>query len=176
VLVAGSYAAVPGPDAGAAPHDAADPPGSGGPLVAGRRPHLTDDQQRGVPPHEEVERADEVLDAPVLRPLQHAPLELAEVTLLALAARERTGGRFDPTVHDAVVAAGYNCSFDEMPPDGAAISPGAACGGRVTVNINVDVKAIYTDTKDTVVNAAKNTYDGAKSALSSGWHAVTSWF
>ena len=63
-----------------------------------------------------------------------APPELVEVTLLALAARERTGGRFDPTVHDAVVAAGYDRSFDDLAPDGDAISPGAACGGRVTVN------------------------------------------
>jgi thiamine biosynthesis lipoprotein len=60
--------------------------------------------------------------------------ELVEVTQLALAARERTGGRFDPTVHDAVVAAGYDRSFDDLAPDGTPISPGAACGGRVTVS------------------------------------------
>jgi len=63
-----------------------------------------------------------------------APPELVEVTRLALDARERTGGRFDPTVHDAVVAAGYDRSFDEIAPDGRVISPGAACGGRVTVD------------------------------------------
>jgi thiamine biosynthesis lipoprotein len=62
-----------------------------------------------------------------------APPELVEVTQLALDARERTGGRFDPTVHDAVVAAGYDRSFEEIVPDGLAISPGAACGGRVSV-------------------------------------------
>jgi len=60
--------------------------------------------------------------------------ELVEVTLLALTARERTGGRFDPTVHDAVVAAGYDRSFDDLAPEGDAISPGASCGGRVTVD------------------------------------------
>ncbi len=59
--------------------------------------------------------------------------ELVEVTRLALEARERTGGRFDPTVHDAVVAAGYDRSFDDVPSDGDAILPGATCGGRVTV-------------------------------------------
>ena len=59
--------------------------------------------------------------------------ELVEVTHLALAARERTGGRFDPTVHNAVVAAGYDRSFDDLSPEGSAISAGAACGGRVTV-------------------------------------------
>jgi len=62
-----------------------------------------------------------------------APPELAEVTQLALDARERTGGRFDPTVHDAVVAAGYDRPFEDMAPDGLSLSPGAACGGRVTV-------------------------------------------
>ncbi len=62
-----------------------------------------------------------------------APPELVEVTQLALDARERTGGRFDPTVHDAVVAAGYDRSFEEIAPDGLAISPGAACGGGVSV-------------------------------------------
>ena len=50
--------------------------------------------------------------------------ELVEVTRLALDARERTGGRFDPTVHDAVVAAGYDRSFDDVAPDGESISPG----------------------------------------------------
>jgi len=60
--------------------------------------------------------------------------ELVEVTLLALAGRERTGGRFDPTVHDAVVAAGYDHSFDDLAPEGDAIAPGASCGGRVTID------------------------------------------
>jgi thiamine biosynthesis lipoprotein len=57
--------------------------------------------------------------------------DLAEVVELALAARERTGGRFDPTVHDALVAAGYDRTFDELPAarDG---EPGrAACLGAV---------------------------------------------
>jgi hypothetical protein len=49
-------------------------------------------------------------------------------------------------------------------------------GGRVSVNINVDVKAIYQDTKATVSNAASSAYSGAKSALSSGWAKATSWF
>ena len=43
------------------------------------------------------------------------------MTGLALAGRESTGGRFDPTVHDAVVAAGYDRSFDRMPED---LAPG----------------------------------------------------
>ena len=40
---------------------------------------------------------------------------MAEVVRLALAARARTGGRFDPTVHDALVSAGYATSFDDLP-------------------------------------------------------------
>lgn len=43
--------------------------------------------------------------------------ELAEVVRRALAERGRTGGRFDPTLHDAVVAAGYDRSFVELPAD-----------------------------------------------------------
>ncbi len=45
----------------------------------------------------------------------------------------RTGGRFDPTVHDAVVAAGYDRPFDELaalpplPAAPGAVAPG--CGG-----------------------------------------------
>lgn len=41
--------------------------------------------------------------------------ELLEVVALALAARERTRGRFDPTVHDALVAAGYDRTFAQVP-------------------------------------------------------------
>jgi thiamine biosynthesis lipoprotein len=63
-----------------------------------------------------------------------APSELIEVVVLALDARERTGGRFDPTVHDAVVAAGYDRSFDDLALDGDPIAAGAACGGRITVD------------------------------------------
>ena len=38
--------------------------------------------------------------------------ELLELSELALAARKRTGGRFDPTVHDALVRAGYDRTFE----------------------------------------------------------------
>ena len=40
--------------------------------------------------------------------------QMAEVVRLALAARARTGGRFDPTIHDALVSAGYATSFDDL--------------------------------------------------------------
>jgi FAD:protein FMN transferase len=61
--------------------------------------------------------------------------ELLEVVELALAARERTSGRFDPTVHDALVAAGYDRSFPQLPEKNAAppLAP-ARCAGDVRVN------------------------------------------
>jgi FAD:protein FMN transferase len=43
-----------------------------------------------------------------------AGADLRAVVELALAARERTSGRFDPTLHDALVAAGYDRTFDEL--------------------------------------------------------------
>jgi FAD:protein FMN transferase len=59
--------------------------------------------------------------------------DLLAVTRLALEARERTEGRFDPTVHDALVAAGYDRTFDEIAADG---EPGGArpCGGEVHID------------------------------------------
>ncbi len=61
--------------------------------------------------------------------------ELLEVVALALAARERTNGRFDPTVHDAVVAAGYDRTFAHVPASSAqGPAPAARCGGAVRVD------------------------------------------
>ncbi|HEY8316460.1 MAG TPA: FAD:protein FMN transferase [Gaiellaceae bacterium] len=59
--------------------------------------------------------------------------ELLRVFELALAARERTSGRFDPTVHDAVVAAGYDRTFDELPADGAGELVPVPAGGGVRI-------------------------------------------
>jgi thiamine biosynthesis lipoprotein len=59
--------------------------------------------------------------------------DLLRVVELALAARERTGGRFDPTVHDAVVAAGYDRSFEDVDPESDARCQTAAAGGGVSV-------------------------------------------
>jgi len=57
--------------------------------------------------------------------------DLLRVTRLALAARTRTGGLFAPTVHDAVVSAGYDRSFDDLRDP----RPGAAkdCAGSVDI-------------------------------------------
>ncbi len=59
--------------------------------------------------------------------------DLVTVTRLAVEARERTGGRFDPTVHDALVAAGYDRTFDEVAPEGEA-QPARACGGKIRID------------------------------------------
>ena len=61
--------------------------------------------------------------------------DLVRVVELALAAREATDGLFDPTVHDALVAAGYDRTFEEVPTEADAVShQGAACGGVVHVD------------------------------------------
>jgi FAD:protein FMN transferase len=64
-----------------------------------------------------------------------ASAELAHVIELALAARAQTAGLFDPCVHDALVAAGYDRTFAEVPLEGADTAwVEAICGGGVVVN------------------------------------------
>jgi thiamine biosynthesis lipoprotein len=61
--------------------------------------------------------------------------DLLEVVTLALAARRRTSGRFDPTVHDALVAAGYDRSFEALAAEGPSLSQfDGRCGGGVTIS------------------------------------------
>jgi len=65
----------------------------------------------------------------------HASPDLLEVVELALDARTRTSGRFDPTVYDALVAAGYDRTFEEVTQDGrSAALPAGPCGGTVTLD------------------------------------------
>jgi thiamine biosynthesis lipoprotein len=59
--------------------------------------------------------------------------DLLRVTRMALDARERSGGLFDPSVLDAVVAAGYDRSFELLPADGPATNGVARCGGGVRI-------------------------------------------
>ncbi len=65
--------------------------------------------------------------------------DLVRVVELALAARERTGGRFDPTLHDALVAAGYDRSFElvEAEADGANGRTPADAGRRGPTGVHV---------------------------------------
>jgi thiamine biosynthesis lipoprotein len=60
--------------------------------------------------------------------------DTARVIELSLHARANTGGRFDPTVHDAVAAAGYDRSFEELPHNGEGPVCPARCGGVVRVD------------------------------------------
>jgi FAD:protein FMN transferase len=61
--------------------------------------------------------------------------DLLAVTRAAVAGRARSNGRFDPTVHDALVAAGYDRSFELVPPDGNdGTQRSRRCGGRVDVD------------------------------------------
>jgi FAD:protein FMN transferase len=62
-----------------------------------------------------------------------AGIDLLAVVELALDARERTGGRFDPSLHDALVAAGYDRSFEQLEHTDATSAPLAPAqgGGRI---------------------------------------------
>ncbi len=60
--------------------------------------------------------------------------DLLAVVGLALEARKRTDGRFDPTVHDALVAAGYDRTFDEVASDSPAQAHSGRCGGEVRIS------------------------------------------
>lgn len=55
--------------------------------------------------------------------------DLLAVVELALAARERTGGRFDATLHDALVAAGYDRTFELLVGGPATAPPPRTAGG-----------------------------------------------
>ncbi len=59
--------------------------------------------------------------------------DLRAVVELALDARKRTGGRFDPTVYDALVAAGYDRSFELIGDRQAVAGDAVPAGGRVHV-------------------------------------------
>jgi thiamine biosynthesis lipoprotein len=78
-------------------------------------------------------RPDSELSALNRRGAFDAGPELVEVTRLAVEARDRTGGLFDPTVHDALVAAGYDRTFDDVAAEGPA-APAARCGGGIRLD------------------------------------------
>jgi thiamine biosynthesis lipoprotein len=60
--------------------------------------------------------------------------DLVRVVELALEARAATGGLFDPTTLDAVVAAGYDRPYDALAPDApASARVSHCCGGEVRV-------------------------------------------
>jgi thiamine biosynthesis lipoprotein len=60
--------------------------------------------------------------------------DLLRVVELAVAARERTGGRFDINVHDALLAAGYDRSFELLSTDDERpAAPARRQRGRVEI-------------------------------------------
>jgi thiamine biosynthesis lipoprotein len=59
--------------------------------------------------------------------------DLRAVVELALEARERTNGRFDPTIYDALVAAGYDRTFESLRAAPTATLDPCPTGGRVHV-------------------------------------------
>lgn len=60
--------------------------------------------------------------------------DLMRLITLALQMREATGGRFDPTVHAAMVAAGYDRTLDDIPEDGPEAGVPQPGGGAVDAN------------------------------------------
>ena len=75
--------------------------------------------------------------------------DLLRATELGLQARERTGGRVDPTVHDAVVAAGYDRTFEELPPDrpDGQLQTLVRCGGGVRVDRRLGLVELEPDVR-----------------------------
>lgn len=64
--------------------------------------------------------------------------DLLVLAKLAVEARDETEGRFDPTVHAAMMVAGYDRPFDELPVDAPGdAGAGASCGGRVDVDLDL---------------------------------------
>jgi thiamine biosynthesis lipoprotein len=59
---------------------------------------------------------------------------LVEVVRAAVDARERTGGLFDPTVHDALVLAGYDRTFEEVADVALHVRDDVGCAGEVDVD------------------------------------------
>ena len=53
----------------------------------------------------------------------------------AMDAREETGGLFDPAVLPALVAAGYDRSFEELEPRAAEVAVGWRAGAAVEVDV-----------------------------------------
>ncbi len=60
--------------------------------------------------------------------------DLMRLVTLALQMRDATAGRFDPTLHAAIVAAGYDRTLDDIPADGPAAGVPQPGGGDVDAN------------------------------------------
>lgn len=63
-----------------------------------------------------------------------ASVDLLRLVGLAMSLRELTGGRFDPTVHGAMLAAGYDRTLHEIPADGPPAGRAVPAGGAVELD------------------------------------------
>ena len=68
--------------------------------------------------------------------------DLMRLVTLALQMRDATAGRFDPTLHAAIVAAGYDRTLDDIPADGPAAGVPQPGGGDVDANPQTGVIAL----------------------------------
>jgi thiamine biosynthesis lipoprotein len=63
-----------------------------------------------------------------------ASVDLLRLVGLAMSLRDVTGGRFDPTVRGAMLAAGYDRTLDDVPVDGPPAGPAVPAGGVVDID------------------------------------------
>jgi thiamine biosynthesis lipoprotein len=66
----------------------------------------------------------------------HVDERLVDVLARAVRLREETGGRFDPTVLPALVAAGYDRTFEELEARAPRTAPGWRAGAAVEVDVD----------------------------------------
>ena len=72
------------------------------------------------------------------RPVVEVPLLLGAAVQRAVTAWRCTDGAFDPTVHDALVAAGYDRSFEQLPERAVPTHPGLPVAGCADVEVELD--------------------------------------
>jgi thiamine biosynthesis lipoprotein len=96
---------------------------SGPALLAGAVAQLADLEARWsrFRPDSELSTINANAGAPVF-----TSVDTATVVAMAVEAWRVTDGLFDPTVHDALVASGYDRTFDELEPEGAAAGESAS--------------------------------------------------
>jgi thiamine biosynthesis lipoprotein len=99
--------------------------------------------------------------------------ELLELAQLSLEARERTGGRFDPTVHEALVATGYDRSFELVTAAKRPSTDPPRCSGRIVVDVDASTIALEPGFRLDLGGIAKGwTADRALAVLTNGGPAL----
>jgi thiamine biosynthesis lipoprotein len=67
---------------------------------------------------------------------------LAVALHTAVLAREATGGKFDPTILPALVAAGYDRTFEELEERPACVARGWRAGGEIEVDLDASLARV----------------------------------